>query len=223
MNVLVFGAAGMVGQAVLRECLLDAGVAVVTAVGRTPLLQSSIRKQIEHGDMFDLSSIASRLRGHDACFFCLGMSSVGMTEPNYRRLTHDLTLAVAGSLALGNPAMSFSYVSGAGTDSSEAGESMWARIKGKTGNDLLQAGFSRVFLFRPGVIQPLHGVRTKSHLYRLVYAVLGPLISLAKRLLPRHIVTSEELGRAMLATARHLQASAVLEVEDIVMWDKSHS
>jgi len=219
MKVLLLGATGMVGQVVLRECLLDSGVVSVTVVGRSPVgLDHPKLVEVLHADLSDLQPIVSKLKGHDACFFCLGVSSVGMTEAAYREKTYDLTLAAARVLAKSDPDMSFSYVSGAGTDSTEVRSTMWARVKGKTENDLLKVGFSRVFLFRPGVIQPLHGVRTKTSLYRLIYAVSGPVISMVKRWMPDRVVTSEEFGRAMLATARNLKASAVLEVKDIVKW-----
>jgi uncharacterized protein YbjT (DUF2867 family) len=217
MNVLLFGATGMVGQAVLRECLGAADVERVTAVGRSELgIEHAKLKQVRHADMTQLGPVEAALRDHDACFFCLGVSSVGLDEAAYRRLTYDLTLAVAATLARIGPAMSFSYVSGAGTDSSEQGRSMWARVKGKTENDLLKLPFSRVFLYRPGVIQPMHKVRSKTGLYQLVYTVFGPVLSLAKRAFPNRIVTSVEVGQAMLAAARHAPKSAVFEVADIV-------
>jgi uncharacterized protein YbjT (DUF2867 family) len=217
MKVLIFGATGMVGQGVLRECLLADDVDVVTAVGRSALdVQHPKLKQVAHSDMTNLAPVEALLHGHDACFFCLGVSSVGMTEPDYYHLTYDITLAVARTLAKNDPAMSFAYVSGAGTDSTERGRIMWARVKGKTENDLLQLPFSRVFLFRPGVIQPLHKVRSKTPLYQMIYTILGPILSLAKRLFPNHLVTSKEVGDAMLNSARHVSKSAVFEVKDIV-------
>jgi uncharacterized protein YbjT (DUF2867 family) len=217
MKILVFGATGMVGQGVLRECLLAADVERVTAVGRSDLgMEHPKLRQVRHADMTHLAPVENELRGHDACFFCLGVSSVGMDEATYYRLTYDLTLAVAGTLARNDPAMSFTYVSGAGTDSSEHGRSMWARVKGKTENALLKLPFSRVFVFRPGVIQPLHKVRSKTRLYQATYTVFGPVLSLAKRAFPNHIVTSEEVGRAMLNAVRHEPKSTVLEVTDIV-------
>ena len=139
-----------------------------------------------------------------------------MNETTYRRLTYDLTLAVARTLVRLNPAMSFAYVSGAGTDSTEQGRSMWARVKGKTENDLLKLPFSRVFLFRPGVIQPLHAVRSKTKLYQFTYNVIGPMLSMVKRRWPHSLCTSVEVGRAMINTARHERQSRVLEVPDIV-------
>jgi uncharacterized protein YbjT (DUF2867 family) len=222
MKVLIFGATGMVGQGVLRECLLASDVSRVTAVGRSAVgLEHPKLTQVNHPDMTNLDPVEARLRGHDACFFCLGVSSVGMTEATYRHLTYDITLAAARSLARNDPAMSFAYVSGAGTDSTELGRSVWARVKGKTENDLLKLPFSRVFLFRPGIIQPLHKVRSKTRLYQTTYALLGPLLTLAKRLFPNHVLTSEDVGRAMLGAARHGPKSAVLEVPDIARLARS--
>jgi len=222
MKVLIFGATGMVGQGVLRECLLAPDVSQVTAVGRSATPQQDAKlTQLVHPDLTTLDAVETQLRGFDACFFCLGVSSLGMSEADYRRLTYDLTLAVARTLSRNNPAMSFAYVSGAGTDSSERGRSMWARVKGKTENDLLKLPFARVYLFRPGVIQPLHKVRSKTKLYHLTYALLGPVLSAAKRLFPNHVVTSEEMGQAMLAAARGGSKSAVLEVADIARLARS--
>jgi uncharacterized protein YbjT (DUF2867 family) len=218
VKVILFGATGMVGQSVLRECLLAPDVTRITSVGRSrlPEIADPRLDQIAHADMARPEPIAEQLRGHDACFFCLGVSSVGMDEATYRRLTYDLTMAIARMLARDTPAMSFAYVSGANTDSSERGPRMWARVKGKTENDLLKLPFSRVFLFRPGVIQPLHAVRSKTRLYQLAYVLSRPLLSTMKRIWPNGIVTSEEFGRAMLEAARREPKSAVLEVPDIV-------
>ena len=217
MRALIFGATGMVGQAVLRECLMDEGIERVTAVGRSSLqLQHAKLHEVLHADMMNLGAIEQVLRDHDACFFCLGVSSVGMSESTYLRLTYELTLTVARTLARLNPQMSFAYVSGAGTDSTEQGRSRWARVKGKTENDLLKLPFSRVFLFRPGVIQPLYQVRSKTRLYQFTYNIIGPMLSTIKRLWPNSLCTSVEVGRAMINTARSEPRSRVLEVADIV-------
>jgi uncharacterized protein YbjT (DUF2867 family) len=217
MRVLMFGATGMVGQGVLRECLVDEDIERITVVGRSPLnLQHAKLREVLHANMMSVDAIEPALRDHDACFFCLGVSSVGMNEPTYRRLTYELTLGVARMLARSNPPMSFAYVSGAGTDSTEQGRSMWARVKGKTENELLKLPFSRVFLFRPGVIQPLHQVRSKTRLYQFTYNIIGPVLSTIKRRWPNSLCTSVELGRAMINTARREPRSRVLEVADIV-------
>ncbi len=206
----------MVGQGVLRECLLDADVEQVLAIGRSGTGQQHPKLQeIVQSDLFDLSPIESRLAGFDACFFCLGVSAAGMSEQDYRRLTYDLTISVAQTLVRLNPGMTFVYVSGAGTDSSERSRMMWARIKGKTENDLLKMPFRAAYMFRPGYIQPLHGIRTKTRWYGALYAVMGPLYPLWKRLLPNYVTTTECVGRAMLNVARRGAPKHFLENKDI--------
>jgi uncharacterized protein YbjT (DUF2867 family) len=216
MKVILFGATGMVGQGVLRECLLDSGVEQVLAIGRSTTGQQHAKLQeIVRSDLFDLSPIESCLAGFDACFFCLGVSAAGMSEQDYRRMTYDLTMSVATTLARPNPGMTFVYVSGAGTDSSERSRMMWARVKGKTENDLLQMPFRAAYMFRPGYIQPLHGIRTKTKWYGALYAVMGPLYPIWKRLLPNYVTTTECVGRAMLNVARHGAPKRFLENQDI--------
>ncbi len=216
MRVLLFGATGMVGQGVLCECLRAADVQEVVAVGRTPLvLEHDKLHQVLHSDMLDFQPLENLLQGFDACFFCLGVSSAGMTETRYTHLTYDLTLVAASTLARLNRQMTFIYVSGAGTDRSEVGKSMWARVKGKTENALLRLPFKAVYLFRPGLIQPLHGVRSKTRLYQAFYVVFGPLLSLVRRVKPGWVVSSETVGRAMLAAARHGAPQPVVEQAEI--------
>jgi uncharacterized protein YbjT (DUF2867 family) len=216
MNILIFGATGMVGQGVLRECLLAPDVQSVVAIGRNPTGQQHPKlRDLVHKDMYDYSAIESQLQGFDACFFCLGVSSVGMKEPEYKRISYDLTLAAATVLARLNPGMTFTYVTGAGTDSSERGTSMWARVKGATENALLRLPFKGAYMFRPGVIQPLHGVRSKTPLYDGIYVVLSPLLSLAYRLWPTKVTTTEKVGRAMLAVARSGAPKKLLDPADI--------
>ena len=167
MNVLLFGATGMVGAGVLRECLRDPDVGLVQTIGRTPTNQHDPKlREIVHPNLWDYTSIESQLSNFDACFFCLGVASAGMSEQEYTRLTHDLTLAAAKTLARLNPQMTFVFVSGAGTDGTGQGRLMWARVKGRTENDLRQLPFKAVYSFRPGVIQPLHGIRSRTPLYR---------------------------------------------------------
>jgi uncharacterized protein YbjT (DUF2867 family) len=203
MRVLLFGATGMVGQGVLRECLRAQDVESVQTVGRSPTGQLDPRlTEIVHPDMMDYRTIEASLQGFDACFFCLGVSSFGMKEADYTRLTYDLTLAAARTLARLNPQMTFIYVSGSGTDSSEKGRSMWARVKGKTENALKSLPFRAVYLFRPGVIEPLHGIQSKTRMYRLIYPALKPVMALMRVFAPKQIVTTEEMGLAMLALAR---------------------
>lgn len=216
MNVLLLGATGMVGQGVLRECLLASDVLRVTTLGRTATGQTHAKlDELVHASLFDLSPIESRLTPYDACFFCLGVSSAGMSEQKYTVVTHDLTLSVARTLARLNPGMTFVYVSGMGTYTTEHGRSMWARVKGRTENALLRLPFKAAFMFRPGAIMPMHGVRSKTALYRAAYVVLTPLYPLIKRLSPNAVTTSEQVGRAMLQVARHGYPNPVLETADI--------
>jgi uncharacterized protein YbjT (DUF2867 family) len=216
MKVILFGATGMVGQGVLRECLIDPGVESVLAVGRSPTGQRDPKlREIVHDDFFDFSGVESQLVGYDACFFCLGVSSVGMDEERYRHLTYDLTMAAATTLAKLNPGMVFVYVTGRGTDSTGQGRLMWARVKGKTENDLLKLPFKAAYMFRPAGIQPLHGVRSKTPWVQAIYGVTAPLLSLLNRTSPQYMTTTEQVGRAMIKVARDGYPKPVLESEDI--------
>lgn len=216
MKVILFGATGMVGQGVLRECLLDPGMESVLTLGRTTTGQQHAKLQeIAHKDLMDLSAIENQLTCYDACFFCLGVSSVGMKEADYRRITYDLTVSVAQTLVRLNSAMTFIYVSGTGTDSTEKGRTMWARVKGKTENDLFKLPFKAAYMFRPGYIQPLHGIRTKTKLYAAIYAVIKPLYPALKLLFPRFVTTTECVGRAMIKVVRQGYAKRWLENADI--------
>lgn len=216
MKVILFGATGMVGQGVLRECLLDRRVETVLAIGRSSTGQHHEKlREIVRGDLLNLTPIEADLRGFDACFYCLGVSSVGMKEDLYRRLTYDLTLAVAGVLARLNPAMTFIYVSGAGTDTSERGRTRWARVKGATENELLRLPFKAACMFRPALIVPLHGIKSKTRLYRVLYTALGPLPPLLYRAFPKYVTTTEQVGRAMIEVARDGPPQRVLENRDI--------
>jgi uncharacterized protein YbjT (DUF2867 family) len=216
MNILLFGATGMVGQGVLRECLLDPDVRSIVTIGRSTTGQQHEKlREIVHEDFSNFSVIESELSGFDACFFCLGVSSAGMTEEQYHRVTYDFTMAAAQTLARLNPGMTFIYVSGAGTDSTEHGRTMWARVKGKTENALLRLPFKAAYMFRPSVIQPLHGITSKTKAYRVFYAVTRPLLPLLKALFPRYVTTTEQVGRAMINAARQGAPKAVLESQDI--------
>lgn len=216
MKVILFGATGMVGQGCLRECLLDASIERVLVVGRSPTGQHHAKlREILHHDFFDFSAIEAELSGYDACFFCLGVSSVGMDAERYRHLTYDLTMAAATTLARLNPGMVFIYVTGRGTDSTEQGSLMWARVKGKTENDLLKLPFKAAYMFRPAGIQPLHGVRSKTAWLQAIYVVASPLLTRLARTAPKYMTTSERVGRAMIAVARDGYRRPVLESEDI--------
>jgi uncharacterized protein YbjT (DUF2867 family) len=214
MKVLLFGATGMVGQGVLRECLLDENVQTVLAVGRSVTGQHHQKlRELKHDDFMNIGKKADAFSGYDACFFCLGVSSVGMSEDEYRKITYDLTLSVAQTLAKLNPSMTFVYVTGTGTDSSEKGRSMWARIKGKTENDLLKLPFKAAYMFRPGVILPLHGVKSKTKLYQFFYNLMGPLYPLLKKF--NSVTTTEQVGRAMIKVAQTGYYKVHLENSDI--------
>ena len=216
MDVIIFGASGMVGQGVLRECLLDPDVRRVVTVGRTATGQQDAKLQdIVHADLLDLGPIEGSLRGLDACFYCLGVTSAGMTEEAYTRVTYDMTVSVASTLSRLNPQMTFVFVSGVGTDSTEKGSTMWARVKGRAENAVQRFPFKAAYMFRPGVIQPLHGIRSRTRSYRFFYAIAWPIIPLLKRLFPSAITTTEQIGRAMLAVAKRGAPSVILEPADI--------
>jgi uncharacterized protein YbjT (DUF2867 family) len=208
---VVFGATGMVGQGVLRECLLAPDVESVLAVGRraTGVSHEKLRDLVPE-DLLDLSPIAGDLAGQDACFFCLGVSSAGMSEADYRRVTYDVTMAAARVLAAGNPDLTFVYVSGAGT----GGRAMWARVKGETEDALLDM-FPKAFMFRPGFIQAMHGATSRTRLYRVLYRMVGPVLPLIRRLFPNQVTTTELMGLAMLNAARHGARKRVLDPRDI--------
>lgn len=216
MMVLIFGATGMVGLGVLRECLLAPDVDLVRTICRSATGQRWGKlDEVVLPDLFDLDAVEDQLTGFDACFFCLGVSSGGMDEQTYTHVTYDLTLAVATRLARLNPGMTFAYVSGAGTDSSESGRTMWARVKGRTENALKALPFKSVYLFRPGVIEPLSGITSKTRSYRLAYALLKPVFPLVRLLAPNAIVSTESMGLAMLAVARRGTSQTILDPRQI--------
>ncbi|WP_371500687.1 epimerase [Kitasatospora sp. NBC_00374] len=215
LRVVVFGASGMVGQGVLRECLLDDRVASVLAVVRSPLGRSHPRlREAATADFADLSPIQDRLGGLDACFYCLGVSAIGMDERQYTRISYDYPLAAARLLLDLNPGLTFTYVTGEGTDRTERSRAMWARVKGRTENDLLALG-PDTYMFRPGFIQPLYGARSRTGWYRAGYAVTAPLLPLLRRFLPDRVTTTETVGRAMLAVALRGDAERVLPTREI--------
>ncbi|MBT8336338.1 MAG: NAD-dependent epimerase/dehydratase family protein [Gemmatimonadetes bacterium] len=216
MNVLIFGATGMIGSGVLQECLDNPLVTSVRALGRSPTGRSHPKlDEIRHTDFFDYAPVEERLRDVDVCFFCLGVSAAGMSEADYHRMTCDLTLGAAESLLRLNPESIFCYVSGAGTDSTEQGRWMWARVKGKTENALLAMPFRAVYNLRPGYIQPMKGVRSKTRLYAVAYGIVGPLYPLLRRLFPSRVTDSVTVGRAMIRLATDGFERGILEGEDI--------
>jgi uncharacterized protein YbjT (DUF2867 family) len=217
MRAIVFGATGMIGQGVLRECLLDPGVEAVLAVGRSPSGSPHPKlRDLVVADFHDFSAVEKDLAGYDACFFCLGVSSAGMSEADYRRVTYDIAVAAARTLARVDPGMTFVFVSGTGADSTGRSKVMWARVKGETENAILALPFKASYVVRPAFIQPLRGIRSRTKLYRAFYAAIGPLYPVLKALLPRQVTTTEQLGRAMIAVARGGAPVRVLESRDIV-------
>ena len=216
MKVILFGATGMVGQGVLRECLLDPRVEAVLSIGRNATGQSHPKfTELVQKDLFNYSGSENRLKGYGACFFCLGISSAGMKEADYRRITYDLTLAAAEPLSRLNPGMTFIYVSGTGTDSSEQGRVMWARVKGQTENALLKLPFKAAYMFRPGIIRPLHGIRSKTPLYRAFYVIAAPLLWFLGVVSPGILTTTEQVGSAMIDAALNGAPKILLENADI--------
>jgi uncharacterized protein YbjT (DUF2867 family) len=219
VRVLILGATGMLGQGVLRECLRAPDVTEVVSVGRSHLGASDPKlRSVVLADLFDLEPAATELTGVDACFFCLGVSSAGTSAETYERITHDLTIAVADALAANSADPVFVYVSGGGT--SETSRLRWARVKGRTERELLER-FPRAYMFRPGMIQPLHGIRSRTRWYRLLYAASGPLVRVLRRVSPRLVVTTEDIGLAMLAVARSGAPKKILGNSDIVALARS--
>ena len=216
MKVILLGATGMVGQGLLRECLLDGRITEVLTLGRSATgMRHPKVYEITHSNLFDLSTLEAQLAGFDACFFCLGVSSFGMAEAKYTQITYDLTRSVARTLLRLNPTLRFLYVSGAGTDSTEHGRSMWARVKGRTENDLLRLGFPAAYMLRPAAIVPLHGIQSKTSVYRILYKLIAPILPWLQRTFPQYVTTTEELGRAMITLAASNEASHVVENREI--------
>lgn len=214
IKAIITGATGMVGEGVLHECLLDPHVDAVLVINRKTcgVIHPKL-KEIIHPDFFDLSSIESLLTGYNACFFCLGVSAIGMNEQEYFRLTHTLTMHVSGILSKLNPQMTFCYISGSGTDSSEKGRAMWARVKGKTENDLFKMPFKQVYAFRPGYMHPTKGLKNTPRYYKFIIW----MYPFFRRVFPKMVSTLAELGKAMINTARFGYAKQILEVEDIIV------
>jgi uncharacterized protein YbjT (DUF2867 family) len=216
MKVIVFGATGMVGMGALLECLKADDVEVVTAAGRTPTGRNHVKlSELHLPDLFAAKIPLEAISGYDACFFCLGVSAAGMSETQYSRMTYDLTLSIAGNLLPNNPNMVFVYVSGQGTDSTGVGKTMWARVKGRTENALLALAFRGVALFRPGAIQPLDGIRSKTRLYQIFYDIARPILPWLARRFPHKVLTTRVMGQAMLECARNGVPKAHMEIADI--------
>ena len=216
MKVLIFGATGMVGQGVLRECLQASDVELVQTFGRAPTGKHHPKlREVVHAEMWHYDGIDDQLSDFDACFFCIGVTSSGMDEKAYTHLTHDLTLAAAEALARINPRMVFVYVSAAGADSKETSRIMWARVRGKVENALLKLPFRGVYIFRPGMIEPLDGIKSKTAAYRIFYSLTKPLLPLLRSALPKYVLSTRQMGAAMLAVVRSGAQKRVLEIADI--------
>ena len=215
LNVIITGSTGMVGKGVLLECIDSPDVESILVINRSPVdvVHPKI-KEIIHKDFFDWSGIRDQLSGYNTSFFCMGVSSAGMKEADYRRMTYDLTLGFAKVVLFLNPTMTFCYVSGAGTDSSEKGRMMWARVKGKTENDLLSLGFKAAYMFRPGYIHPMRGIKSKTRLYNTFYTFLKPLYGLLKRM-PKYVTNNVTIGKAMIAVGLKGYSKGILESIDI--------
>jgi len=216
MKVIVTGTTGMVGRGVLLECLDHAEITEVLSISRRPTeIDHPKLKELIHQDFSEFASVAEQIKGYDACYACMGISSAGMKEEQYTRLTYDFTLSLAKELHGLNPEITFTYVSGAGTDSSEKGRSMWARVKGKTENDLLNLGFKQAFMFRPGGIIPLRGIQPSSKLYRVLINNLKWLLKLIKKIAPSAVVDTTQIGLAMINVTKKGYDKKVLKHRDI--------
>lgn len=216
LNVIITGATGMVGKGALLECLESPEVESVLLINRMSIgIQHPKLKETILKDFMDLSEIKENLRGFNSCFFCLGVSSAGMSEEKYSKITYDLTLHFATTLSELNPEMTFIYVSGAGTDSTEKKKSMWARVKGRTENDLLKLSFKGAYMFRPGYIHPMKGIKSKTALYNGLYIILKPVYPLLKRISPKSTTTSVQLGKAMISVGKNGYANKILGSPDI--------
>jgi uncharacterized protein YbjT (DUF2867 family) len=217
MKVIITGASGMVGKGVLLECLDHSSVSEVLCIGRSSLnIKNSNLKELIIADFSDFSMVENELKGYDACFFCLGTSAAGMSEKDYRKITYEYTLALAKVLKDLQPDMTFNYVSGEGTDSTEKGRTMWARVKGKTENDLMGLGFKQAFMFRPGAIIPLRGIKSKTKLYQFVYDYFTWLLKVMKRLFPNSICTTTQIGLAMINSVLKGYEKNILTPSDII-------
>jgi uncharacterized protein YbjT (DUF2867 family) len=216
IHAVLFGATGMVGAGVLLECLDDSRVQSVLAIGRSPTGRSHPKlREILRADFFNYDGLQSEFASYDACFFCLGVTSIGLGEAEYTHLTYDLATAAARAMAAVNTGMTFCYVSGVGTDSTERGRTMWARVKGRTENAILAMPFKAAFMFRPGFIQPVKGVRSRTAWVQAACTVLGPVAPLLLRVAPNHVTTTARLGRAMIQVANSGFDTRILHAREI--------
>ncbi|MCH6573850.1 MAG: NAD-dependent epimerase/dehydratase family protein [Bacteroidetes bacterium] len=218
INAIIFGATGMVGEGVLHECLKHPDIESVLVINRRSCgVNHEKLREIIHTDFLDFSTIENELAGYNACYFCMGVSSIGKKEEEYTRLTYDLTMHVANTLVKLNPEMTFCYISGAGTDSTEKGRSMWARVKGKTENDLMKLPFKASYMFRPGYIQPTKGLKNTYKFYKVV----APIYPLIKLLFSKYVCTLQEIGLSMINVTLYGSDKQILECKDIVRQSKA--
>ncbi|GEM50560.1 NAD-dependent epimerase/dehydratase family protein [Empedobacter brevis] len=217
LKVIITGATGMVGEGILQECLTNPEVEKILLINRKPSGYSHPKiEEIIHPDLSDISSLSEKVTGYDACYFCAGVSSVGMNEEQYTKVTYDLTLGFAKTLAALNPQMTFCYVSGASTDSTEKGKQMWARVKGKTENDLMQLPFKAVYNFRPAFMKPSKGAKNVKGLFK----VINTLYPVFRLFSTTYFLTLEEVGKAMIKATTNGYSKPVLEVKDIAALSK---
>ncbi|NQU86393.1 MAG: NAD-dependent epimerase/dehydratase family protein [Mariniphaga sp.] len=217
-NVIITGATGMVGKGVLLECLDNKSINEVLVIGRNPIgIEHPKLKELIHKDFTNFSEVKNQLSGYDACFFCLGVSSAGMKEEQYKNITYGFTLSLAKILYEINPQMTFNYVSGQGTDSSEKGRIMWGRVKGKTENDLLNMGFKQAFMFRPGAIIPLRGIKSRTKNFQFMYDYFMWLVKLIKAIAPNSVVNTTQIGLAMINSVLNGYTQRVLKPKDIII------
>ncbi len=215
IKAIILGSTGMIGQGVLLECLENPHVeSVLTINRRAGNIQHTKLTEIIHGDIVDLSSLTVEIKGYNTCFFCLGVSSAGLSEKEYYKITYDLTIHVANTLLKANKDLIFCYISGAGTDSSEKGRMMWARVKGKTENVLLSMPFKDAYMFRPAFIQPMRGIKSRTRVYNALYTVFKPFYFILKHF-SKYVTNTDTLSRAMIHTVMHSSDKKILENVDI--------
>ena len=220
-KVIITGATGMVGKGVLLECLDHDSISEVLVIGRNPLgMKHPKLKELIHSDFTNFTEVKDKLLGYDACFYCLGISAAGLKDEQYKRITYDFTLALAKTLFEINPQMTFNYVSGEGTDTSEKGRMMWARVKGKTENDLLNLGFKQAFMFRPGAIIPLRGIKSKTKSYQFMYDYFLWLVKIIKLIAPNSVVSTTQIGLAMIHSMLNGYPDKILRPKDIFKLSK---
>lgn len=216
IKAIITGTTGMVGKGVLLECLDSPEVESVLILNRSPLgMKHPKLKEIIPENFYKLATIENELKGYNACFFCLGISSAAVSAEEYHKITYDLTLHMANTLVKLNPDMCFNYVSGTGTSAKENSRMRWANVKGKTENDILKLPFKKAYMFRPGFIQPLRGIKSRTKLYKIMYVIFTPILPLFKLLFPNQITTTTKVGKAMINSVTKGYSSIYLENRDI--------